>query len=188
MWNGARSRMWGEIQTRGISEVWPGLWIGLHCRSVVQRPLPSWKATGHLTWTSKVPEAGGRVEVHRRLSPSLSATVKWWLVSRNRWFHFPAGLGNCPHCSKYQYLMEGPCYPSASLASKLLQPLRESLDYCEEKRFETPDPTMQKSRRSLSEQPGPTAPASPPPGQADSHAGYVLTLFLNGNHKYFFLS
>lgn len=80
----------------------------------------------------KVPEPGGRVQMHRSLSPSLRSSVKWWLVSWNRWFHFPAGLGNCPNCSKYQYLMEGLWYLSASLASKLLKPLRESLNYCEE--------------------------------------------------------
>lgn len=31
----------GEIQTRGISEVCPGLRIGLHGCSMVQRPLPT---------------------------------------------------------------------------------------------------------------------------------------------------
>lgn len=52
-----------------------------------------------------VPEPGGRVEMHRSLSSSSRSSAKWWLVSWNSWFHFPAGLGNCPHCSKHRYLM-----------------------------------------------------------------------------------
>ncbi len=38
------------------------------------------------------------------------------------WFHFPAGLGTCPHCQRYQKLVQWPWYYCAWLASKLAWP------------------------------------------------------------------
>ncbi len=64
------------------------------------------------------------------------------------WFHFPAGLGTCPHCQRYQNLVQWAWCYCVWLASKLTWPEpRES-------RWETPDPTMQMTWRPLSEQPG----------------------------------
>ncbi len=38
------------------------------------------------------------------------------------WFHFPAGLGTCPHCQRYQKLVQWPWCYCAWLASKLAWP------------------------------------------------------------------
>ncbi len=93
-------------------------------------------------------------EVHsqRRHLPghfkALHASFCWQALWRC-WFHFPAGLGTCPLCWRYQKLVQWPeCY-CAWLASKLAwpEPHRES-------RWETPDPTMQMTWRPLSKQPG----------------------------------
>ncbi len=50
------------------------------------------------------------------------------------WFHFPAGLGTCPHCQRYQKLVRWPWCYCAWLASKLSwpEPHRESMEYCQE--------------------------------------------------------
>ncbi len=50
------------------------------------------------------------------------------------WFHFPAGLGTCPHCQRYQKLVQWPWCYCAWLASKLAwpEPHRESMEYCQE--------------------------------------------------------
>ncbi len=68
---------------------------------------------------------------------------------------FPAGLGTCPHCQRYQKLVQWPWCYCAWLASKLArpEPHRESMGYCQEE-DETPDPTMQMSWRPLSKKPG----------------------------------
>ncbi len=65
-----------------------------------------------------------------------------WQASWRCWFHFPAGLGTCPHCQRYQKLVQWPWCYCAWLASKLawLEPHRESMS---RGRWETPDPTMQ---------------------------------------------
>ncbi len=48
--------------------------------------------------------------------------------------HFPAGLGTCPHCQRYQKLVQWPWCYCAWLASKLAwpEPHRESMGYCQE--------------------------------------------------------
>ncbi len=70
-------------------------------------------------------------------------------------FHFPAGLGTCPHCQMYQKLVQWPWCYCAWLASKLAWPelYRESVNLSRG-RWETPDPTMQMTWRLLSKQPG----------------------------------
>ncbi len=47
---------------------------------------------------------------------------------------FPAGLGTCPHCQRYQKLVQWPWCYCAWLASKLAwpEPHRESMGYCQE--------------------------------------------------------
>ncbi len=64
-------------------------------------------------------------------------------------FHFPAGLGTCPHCQRYQRLIQWPWCYCVWLLSKLTWP-----ELNRESRWETPDPTMQMTWRLLSKQPG----------------------------------
>ncbi len=68
---------------------------------------------------------------------SLHASFCWQALWRC-WFHFQAGLSTCPHCQRYQKLVQWPqCY-CAWLTSKLARP-----EPHRESRWETPDPTMQ---------------------------------------------
>ncbi len=57
-----------------------------------------------------------------------------WQALWRCWFHFPAGLGTCPHCQRYQKLVQWPWFYCAWLASKLAwpEPHRESMGYCQE--------------------------------------------------------
>ncbi len=45
-----------------------------------------------------------------------------WQALWRCWFHFPAGLGSCPHCQRYQKLVQWPWCYCAWLASKLAWP------------------------------------------------------------------
>ncbi len=64
---------------------------------------------------------------------ALHASFCWQALWRC-WFHFPAGLGTCPHCQRYQKLVQWPWFYCAWLASKLAWPElhRESMGYCQE--------------------------------------------------------
>ncbi len=64
---------------------------------------------------------------------ALHASFCWQALWRC-WFHFPAGLGTCPHCQRYQKLVQWPWCYCAWLASKLTwpEPHRESMGYCQE--------------------------------------------------------
>ncbi len=64
---------------------------------------------------------------------ALHASFCWQALWRC-WFHFPAGLGTCPHCQRYQKLVQWPWCYCAWLASKLAwpEPHRESMEYCQE--------------------------------------------------------
>ncbi len=57
-----------------------------------------------------------------------------WQALWTCWFHFPAGLGTCPHCQRYQKLVQWPWCYCVWLASKLAWPetLREYMGYCQE--------------------------------------------------------
>ncbi len=75
-------------------------------------------------------------EVHSHLSGdfrALHASFGWQALWRC-WFHFPTGLGTCPHCQRYQKLVQWPWCWCAWLASKLAwpEPHRESMRYCQE--------------------------------------------------------
>ncbi len=52
-----------------------------------------------------------------------------WQALWRCWFHFPAGLGTCPHCQRYQKLVQWPWCYCAWLTSKLAwpEPQRESM-------------------------------------------------------------
>ncbi len=52
---------------------------------------------------------------------ALHASFRWQALWRC-WFHFPAGLGTCPHCQRYQKLVQWPWCYCAWLASKLVWP------------------------------------------------------------------
>ncbi len=64
---------------------------------------------------------------------ALHASFCWQALWRYR-FHFPAGLGTCTHCQRYQKLVQWPWCYCACLASKLAwpEPHRESMGYCQE--------------------------------------------------------
>ncbi len=70
---------------------------------------------------------------------ALHASFCWQALWRC-WFHFPAGLGTCPHCQRYQKLVQWPWCYCAWLVSKLAwpEPRGESMGYCQEE-DETPD-------------------------------------------------
>ncbi len=78
-------------------------------------------------------------EVHsqRRHLPgnfrALHASFCWQALWRH-WFHFLTWLSTCPHCQKYQKLVQLPWCYCAWLASKLAwsEPRRESMEYCQE--------------------------------------------------------
>ncbi len=71
---------------------------------------------------------------------ALYASFCWQALWRC-WFHFPAGLGTCPHSQRYQKLVQWPWCYCAWLASKVAwpEPHRESMGYCQEedKRHQT---------------------------------------------------
>ncbi len=50
---------------------------------------------------------------------ALHASFCWQALWRC-WFHFPSGLGTCPHCQRYQKLVQWPWCYCAWLASKHL--------------------------------------------------------------------
>ncbi len=64
---------------------------------------------------------------------ALHASFCWQALWRC-WFHFPAGLGTCPHWQRFQKLVQWPWCYCAWLASKLAwpEPHRESMGYCQE--------------------------------------------------------
>ncbi len=63
---------------------------------------------------------------------ALHASFCWQALWRF-WFHFPAGLGTCPHCHRWK-LVHWPCCYCAWLARKLAwpEPHWESMGYCQE--------------------------------------------------------
>ncbi len=52
---------------------------------------------------------------------ALHASLCWQALWRC-WFHFPAGLGTCTHCQRYQKLVQWPWCYGAWLTSKLARP------------------------------------------------------------------
>ncbi len=63
---------------------------------------------------------------------ALHASFCWQALWRC-WFHFPAGHGTCPHCQRYQKLVQGPWCYCAWLASNLSWPEPQRIyGYCQE--------------------------------------------------------
>ncbi len=78
---------------------------------------------------------------------ALHASFCWQALWRC-WFHFPAGLGTCPHCQRYQKPVQWPwCYCAWLATMRIYGVLPRG-------RWETPDLTMQMTWRLLSKQPG----------------------------------
>ncbi len=78
--------------------------------------------------------------IYQEIFRALHASSCWQALWRC-WFHFPAGLGTCPHCQRYQKLVQWPWCYCAWLASKLAwpEPHREFMGYCQEEdeRYQT---------------------------------------------------
>ncbi len=69
-------------------------------------------------------------EVHSQLPGNfrgLHASFCWQALWRC-WFHFPAGLGTCLYCQRYQKLVQWPWCYCAWLASKLAWPELHSIE------------------------------------------------------------
>ncbi len=79
---------------------------------------------------SEVHSQCSHIPVHFR---ALHASFCWQALWKC-WFHFPAGFGTCPHCQRYQKLVQWPWCYCAWLASKHAwpKPRRESMGYCQE--------------------------------------------------------
>ncbi len=83
-------------------------------------------------------------EVHSQCSHlpghfiALHASFCWQVLWRC-WFHFPAGIGTCPHCQRYQKLVQWPWCYCPWLASKHAwpEPHKESMGYCQEEMRDT---------------------------------------------------
>ncbi len=71
--------------------------------------------------------------IYQEIFSALHASFCWQALWRC-WFHFPAGLGTCPHCQRYRKLVQWPWCYCAWLVSKLAwpEPHRESMGYCQE--------------------------------------------------------
>ncbi len=78
------------------------------------------------------------VHSHRSHLPgnvrALHASFCWQALWRC-WFHFPAGLGTCSHCQRYQKLVQWPWY-------YCLIGQQTRLTWTPENLWETPDPTI----------------------------------------------
>ncbi len=59
--------------------------------------------------------------IYQDIFRALHASFCWQALWRC-WFNFPAGLGTCPHCQRYQKLFQWPWCYCAWLASKLAWP------------------------------------------------------------------
>ncbi len=71
--------------------------------------------------------------IYQEILEHFHASFCWQALWRC-WFHFPTGLGTCPHCQRYQKLVQWPWCYCAWLASKLAwpEPHRESIGYYQE--------------------------------------------------------
>ncbi len=84
-------------------------------------------------WSTVFSESTVNAAIYQEILEHFHASFCWQALWRC-WFHFPAGLGTCPHCQRYQKLVQWPWCYCAWLASKLAwpEPHRESIGYCQE--------------------------------------------------------
>ncbi len=98
-----KSESGGRVERHRIHVAWSPVWsfhsqwwFGLPCHLLVLVHCVFWSPQ------STQPSTG-----HFR---ALHASFCWQALWRS-WFHFPAGLGTCPHCQRYQKLVQWPwCY------------------------------------------------------------------------------
>ncbi len=105
----------GRVERHRIHVSWSPVW-SLHSRWWFGLP-------SHLLvlWSivfSEVYSQRSNLPGHFRV---LHASFCWQALWRC-WFYFPAGLGTCPHCQRYQKLVQWPWCYCAWLASKLSCP------------------------------------------------------------------
>ncbi len=114
-WSGTLSMLL-EVQCE-VSSQW---WFGLPCYLLV--------LVHCVFWSPQSMQPSTRMSTW-----ALHASFCWQALWRC-WFHFPVGLGTCPHCQRYQKLVQWPWCYCAWLASKLAwpEPHRESMEYCQE--------------------------------------------------------
>ncbi len=119
-------RVWKKSGGHRIHVAWSPVWsfhsqwwFGLPCHLLVLVHCVFWS-----------PQSRSHLPEHFR---ALHASF-WWQALWRCWFHFPAGLGTCPHCQRYQKLVQWPWCYCAWLASKLAwpEPHREYMGYCQE--------------------------------------------------------
>ncbi len=98
-------------------------------------------------------------EVHSQCSHlpgnfrALHVSFCWQALWRS-WFHFPAGLGTCSHCQRYQKLVTMVLLCLIGQHIRLTWTPLRIYRVLSRRRWETPDPTMQMTWRPLSKQPG----------------------------------
>lgn len=115
----------GHVPPSNQKHWWPLTWAQVRTALVLQRPFSTWETIFTFNVDIKVPEpwrtSGDAQEPE--LQPE-DQREKWWLVSWNSWFHFPAGLGNCPHCSTW---CKDRAIPALHWPAKLLKTPSENL-------------------------------------------------------------
>ncbi len=104
----------GRVESHRIHVAWSPVWsfhsqwwFGLLCHLLVLVHCVFWS-----------PQS---TQPSTRTFKALHASFCWQALWRC-WFHFPAGLGTCPHCQRYQKLVQWPWCYCAWLASKLAWP------------------------------------------------------------------
>ncbi len=116
----------GRVERHRIHVAWSPVWsfhsqwwFGLPCHLLVLVP--------------RFSESTVNAAIYQEILEHFHASFCWQALWRC-WFHFPAGLDTCPHCQRYQKLVQWPWCYCAWLASKLAwpEPHRESMGYCQE--------------------------------------------------------
>ncbi len=94
----------GRVERHRIHVAWSPVWsfhsqwrFGLPCHLLVLCPLCFLKSTVNAA-------------IYQEIFRALHASFCWQALWRC-WFHFPAVLATCPHCQRYQKLVQWPwCY------------------------------------------------------------------------------
>ncbi len=91
----------GRVERHRIHVAWSPVWsfhsqwwFGLPCHLLVLVHWVFWSQRSHLLLLLLLP-------IFRALHASFCWQALW-----RCWFHFPAGLGTCPHCQRYQKLVQ----------------------------------------------------------------------------------
>ncbi len=121
-----RSRVGWRVERHRIHVAWSPVWC-LHSQWYLGSM--SSAGVGPLCFLKSTVNAA----IYQEILEHFHASFCWQALWRC-WFHFPAGLGTCPHCQRYQKLVQWPWCWCAWLASKLTwpEPHRESMGYCQE--------------------------------------------------------